>query len=56
MNKFRSLYKTEYTVPIKEKNRSEFSSKYGAKNTDIVVISGDSRPRNLRFRSRLVEK
>lgn len=55
MTNFTTSYRTNYTAPIKSSQSSEFVSLYSVKNTE-TLISGKSRPKNLKFKSRLVAK
>lgn len=52
---FQTNYKTNYTEPDIFSNDDKFMSKY-AINESAVIISGKSRPENMRYKSRLVEK
>lgn len=54
-NFFQTNYKTNYTEPNFFQNNDKFMSKYSTKSLD-VVISGKSRPDNMRYKSRLVTK
>lgn len=52
---FQTNYKTNYTEPNLFFDVDKFMSKYAVKDTD-VIISGKSRPENIRYKSRLVIK
>lgn len=54
-NFFQTNYKTNYTELNFSQNNDKFVSKYSTKNSDII-ISGKSRPDNMRYKSRLVTK
>lgn len=55
MINFSTSYKTKYTVPEEPQQKGQFVSNYSVKKGK-TVISGNSRPKNLKFKSRLVTK
>ena len=59
MNKFTTLfqtdYKTDYTEENLPKETEKFVSQYTANNSEMI-ISGKTRPKNIKYKSRLVAK
>ena len=59
MNKFTNLFQTDYKTNYTEENLPEendkFVSQYSTNNSDMI-ISGKTRPKNMKYKSRLVTK
>lgn len=55
MINFITPYKNDYTVPYEPENKNEFKTKYINREID-TVISGKDRPKDYRFKSRLISK
>lgn len=59
MNDFKTLFQTEYKTNYSEPNflqkQHDFVSKYSTKYS-TTIISAQSRPKNMKYKSRLVAK
>lgn len=55
MINFITPYKSKYAVPYEPENKNEFKTKYFNLEIDNV-ISGKDRPKDHRFKSRLISK
>ena len=55
MINFTTPYKNDYTTPIKDDKKEFFTTKYITTQANNV-ISGKDRPKNFKFKSRLVSK